>query len=248
MKREDLKLLAADYKLFNLVCFANQLPKAEEINFTLNGFKFCAGYTTQKEVEKGGKIEISFSKYFDFTERQRREVLIHEMIHIWQQNVISSERYIVCTNSVAHDKVFKAKMGTINIVLEKKGFDLTISDVFSESCKLNVPPTKNPYNLVFMKDRYGDWFRVKVSQRYLQKYITEMKEYFSDDGGGMNDFFTDVYYITTNSPLTALDSFVRKFRPILPKDTNPESKKPIRQVLDDCEKTYIVKKGELVND
>ena len=53
-------------------------------------------------------------------EKLIKETLIHEMIHLWQVSSVKQERYEVCTHEIAHDRVFKGKMATINLMLKYK--------------------------------------------------------------------------------------------------------------------------------
>src|SRR5574344_515818 len=179
MKSIDLAKMRSDYGLFNVVLFMNRLPAASKVDFTLNGCRFAAGYAMHKEKPDpatGNRLEISFSRIFDFPQNVLRGVLVHEMIHIWQREVVSPDRYTYCTNSVAHDGVFRAKMRTVNTILARNGFDITVTETFGTKCKMGGSRARKPFSVVFYRDLGGATYAAKVPKAFLPRYVRGMFE------------------------------------------------------------------------
>lgn len=187
MKKTDLTKfnLRSKYELFNILLFNNSLPRANNIDFILHDLAFAAGYSRRldKPSKKTGNIhEIAFCKYYMFTEKQITEILIHEMIHLWQVDHVAEWRYTKCTNDIAHDKVFTSKMKTINLILQKRGYDYVITEVCKYKLKLDpsVCPKKDYW--VFhceCKDGVNTWFKVKDKdfQKIMDEFDSETSHF-----------------------------------------------------------------------
>ena len=125
-----------------------------------------------------------------------REVLIHEMIHLWQDSHVSEKRYKMCSWNVAHDRVFTSKMNTINLILERNLYDIKIDTVCKKELKLD--PSCNAdkdFYVVFAEDFGGHHMYLKVLPRYKKKVISQIIDKNKSD----NPFFKNVFVIKTNS-------------------------------------------------
>jgi hypothetical protein len=198
MKKSDLKLIEADYELFNSILFNNCLPRATEIDFILHNLSFAAGYSRYREKpSKSGNVhEIAFCKYNKFSQRQIREILIHEMIHLWQVSHVAEWRYKKCSNEVAHDKVFRSKMNVINILLERNGFDLTIKQVCDDTLELDedIKPKKEFY-VIYCEARNNSHIFFKVKEKDFSNIIKKLE----NEDEHFRKIFKNIYAIKTKS-------------------------------------------------
>lgn len=138
MKYKELEPLKEQYDRFRKLLFNDDMPAASEIEFKLHSRAYAMGYSMHRKTPlKNGKIHVlAFCKYYKFTEREKLEVLIHEMIHIWQVYHVKEDRYKLCSDHIAHDRVFEAKMNTINLMLEH--FDVFVKVSTRYMHKLNI--------------------------------------------------------------------------------------------------------------
>lgn len=244
MNTSELSNIKSDYELFNVILFNNSLPRANEIDFILHDLTFAAGFSRHRpKPSKTGNIhEIAFCKYNKFTQRQIREILIHEMIHLWQDTCVAEWRYKKCTNDIAHDRVFMSKMATINIILERKGFDLKISDVFKEKLYLdeNVHPTKK-FRVIFFEDYGNHHSFLKCSENNYEKIAEEirMKEIKNE-----HTFFKNIYSISTNSYKYNLMESVKSLPDFFAEACDPENGNDLYEANLDNVTEWIFKSGE----
>lgn len=179
----ELKEVAEDYQTFNDLLFAGALPKKEEIDFQLHSLVIAAGYSMYREKPNkrtGNKEVIAFCRYFKFDQWQMREILIHEMIHLWQKTVVAPDRYIRCTNNVAHERTFTTKMNQINHILERNGYDLKIDTTFNDKLYLEEIDAKKPFIvLFFVNEEQGDEFHPmwKTTEKNYKKVLDGIKKY-----------------------------------------------------------------------
>ena len=131
------------------------------------------------------------SKYYNQTEKQYDETLIHEMIHLWQVSTVKQERYEICTHEIAHDRVFRGKMATINLLLKKNCYDLTISLEYSGNLEsdMDVKPSE-AFTIVFVEYNGNTWCD-KVCTNDKEKYIEDL----------LNGMPGNVYEIETTDPI-----------------------------------------------
>lgn len=198
MKKSELKNIKSEYELFNIILFNNSLPRANKIDFILHNLSFAAGYSHYRDTpsKTGNMHEIAFCKYFKFTERQIREILIHEMIHLWQVSHVAEWRYKRCSNDIAHDKVFTSKMNTINLILAKRGYDLTIKQVCDDKLKLDPDITPKEYHYVFFGETYsGKHICFKCTEKRFENIAK------SFNTANILNIFKNVYAIKTKSYL-----------------------------------------------
>lgn len=186
MKNSDLKNIKEHYTTFRSLLFNNDIPTADNIDFILHSLKYAVGYSSYKETpgKSGNHHVIAFSKYFAYDERLVMETLIHEMIHLWQVYHVKEERYKVCSHYIAHDRVFSAKMNTINLILQKNFYDYKISEVCNEDLLLDSDlDSKTPFYVLFLiNSKYdGRSVMIKVKEKDIEKvksdYINLCKEH-----------------------------------------------------------------------
>lgn len=183
MTTEELKDVAKDYELFNKMLFAGSLPPKEKIDFQLHSLIFAAGYSLYRDKPNkrtGNNDVIAFCRYFKFDQWQMREILIHEMIHLWQKSVVSAERYNRCTHNVAHERTFTAKMNQINIVLERNGYDLKIDTTFKDKLYLEEKDAKTSFIVLFFvnEEQNADYCHMwKTNTKYYDKVLEDIKKY-----------------------------------------------------------------------
>lgn len=132
MKKNDIKNVKKLYDYYRTLLFNDDIPDSSQLEFKLHTLPFAIGYSKccDKPLKSGAVHVIAFCKWFKFPEKDIKETLIHEMIHVWQAYHVKEDRYRRCTNTVAHDRVFKCKMSTINLILRKNMEDLVIDEVY----------------------------------------------------------------------------------------------------------------------
>ena len=246
MNKKDLENIKSNYELFNVLLFNNSLPRANKINFMLHRLPYAAGFSRHRDKPtKNGNIhDIAFCRYFTFSERQIQEILIHEMIHLWQDSHVSEERYKRCTNDIAHDRVFLSKMSTINVILARKGFDLKISEVCKDKLKLDENVSSSVYHYVFFAEDYGGnhvCFKTKLDK--YDDIVNEFKKYCEDED--LHKDFKNVYVIKTKDYRFNLYDCSKKIPEYLKAAEDWNTKKDLYEMFED-EGDWIVKDGNFV--
>lgn len=183
MIKEELANIKSDYELFNVLLFNNSLPRSNKINFMFHRLAFAAGFSRHRDKPtKNGNIhDIAFCRYYKFSRQQIREILIHEMIHLWQDTHVAEWRYKKCSNDIAHDRVFMSKMNTINIILKRNEFDLKISDVFNDKLMLDerIPATRE-HCIFFIEDFGGNHYMFKTRVEEYDNILKNLKKEMED--------------------------------------------------------------------
>lgn len=242
MTKSDLKQIRSDYELFNVILFNNSLPRANKVDFILHDLTFAAGYSRYRDTpsKTGNYHEIAFCKYFVFSKRQIQEILIHEMIHLWQVYHVAEWRYKKCSNDIAHDKVFTSRMNTINLILAKKGYDLTIKQICDDKLILdeNVKPKKD-YYIIFIEDKRGKHLFFKVHD----KDFNNIAEKFN--GKDYKNIFSNVYAVKTKSYIYNLLEFNKDIPNAMQESLNPNTKEDLyNETFED--NIWIIKNDEFV--
>ena len=176
MKKSDIKNIQSYYTEFNDLLFNGFLPPASKINFILHSIDGALGYSkySEKPTKNGNHHTIAFCKWYEMDQKLIKETLIHEMIHLWQVYSVKKDRYSYCTNDIAHDRVFRGKMATINLILKKNCYDLSISLTYDGDLTCNIPDkTKTPFTIVFL-EREGEQFIDKVDSKCIDEYLSEL--------------------------------------------------------------------------
>lgn len=208
MTTEELKEVSKDYEMFNILLFNNSLPRKNQVDFRLHRLIFAAGYSMYRDKpdkRTGNRHVIAFCRYFKFTPLQMREILVHEMIHLWQQTNISEERYMRCSHFVAHERTFTTKMNTINIILEREGFDFRIDTVFKDKLHLEQLDAKKEFIMIFVKcEGYNHHPMFKTTEKHLDNILSSLKkikEGWEEQDNAYKDrqSWGDVYMLKTKS-------------------------------------------------
>ena len=196
MKKSDIKNIQSYYTEFNNLLFNGFLPPASKINFILHSIAGAIGYSkySEKPTKNGNHHTIAFCKWYEMDQKLIKETLIHEMIHLWQVYSVKKDRYSYCTNDIAHDRVFRGKMATINLILKKNCYDLNITLTYDGNLKCDIPvKSKTPFTIVFV-DKEGEQFIDKVNSECVDEYLSEL---FKD----LNNIEHRVFTIETTDPI-----------------------------------------------
>ena len=176
MKKSDIKNIQSYYTEFNDLLFNGFLPPASKINFILHSIDGALGYSkySEKPTKNGNHHTIAFCKWYKMDQKLIKETLIHEMIHLWQVYSVKKDRYSYCTNDIAHDRVFRGKMATINLILKKNCYDLSISLTYDGDLSCDIPDkSKTPFTIVFVENK-GEQFIDKVDSKCIDEYLSEL--------------------------------------------------------------------------
>jgi hypothetical protein len=209
MKKSDLIKLRNDYTFFRKMLFNDDIPDVSKIDFTLNNLTYAIAYSKHNQTpRKTGNIhEISFSKIYLLNDNEMQSVLIHEMIHLWQDTHISEDRYKICSHAIAHDKVFVAKMNTINMILVKNMYDIKLSVVADQEYPIDpICEAKTSFNVIFIEDKNsGSWYSIKCYKKYKDNILKKLEheDYL---------FIDKIYIIETTSYKFAKQKFVRSIK------------------------------------
>ena len=196
MKKSDIKNIQSYYTEFNDLLFNGFLPPASKINFILHSIVGALGYSkySEKPTKNGNHHTIAFCKWYEMDQKLIKETLIHEMIHLWQVYYVKKDRYSYCTNNIAHDRVFRGKMATINLILKKNCYDLNITLAYDGNLKCDIPvKSKTPFTIVFV-DNEGEQFIDKVNSECVDEYLSEL---FKD----LKNIKHRVFTIETTDPI-----------------------------------------------
>ena len=138
---------------------------------------------------------IAFCKYYVFDRDFFREVLIHEMIHLWQDSHVSIKRYKRCSWQVAHDRVFTSKMNTINLILKRNLYDIQIDTTCKKDLKLDDSwDSKTFFYMFFFETNSGQHMMLKTLAKNLKSLKSEIQE-----KNDKEQVFKNVFYIKTKS-------------------------------------------------
>lgn len=199
MKISDLKNIKERYSAFRTLLFNDDIPTVDNIDFIIHGIAGAVGYSRYRETPtKNGKQHvIAFSKYYAYNDKLAMEILIHEMIHLWQVYHVKADRYKICTHMIAHDRVFMSKMNTINLLLKRNMYDYEIHDVCTEDLLLdNRINSKKDFYVLFFK------FKGENNKHFMMKVKEEHFENLKDkilNTPDCVDSFSEMYMLKTNS-------------------------------------------------
>jgi len=145
MKRQELKKIEEYYRKYRSMLFNDDIPAAEDIYFTLHALPFAAGYSKHCEKPlKTGKIHIiAFCKWYTFTDDEIQEILVHEMIHVWQLYHVKEERYKMCSDYIAHDRLFNFKVNQLNLILKREGYFFRLDTRYTHRLRLDDNVTED---------------------------------------------------------------------------------------------------------
>ena len=202
MKKSDLINIKRYYNEYKTLLFGNDLPNDSEVDFILHSYKEAAGYSAyyDKPTRSGNHHVIAFCRYFYFTDKQIQEILIHEMIHLWQVYHVKEDRYKLCSNEIAHDRVFRAKMNTINLILKKNVIDVQITEVCTYNLILDTRLNSDKdFKILFFEGKNNVVYMIKTR---LEDYDACVKNYI--EFNNKNKYFYKIYSVTSNSYLFSM--------------------------------------------
>jgi hypothetical protein len=152
------------FNLFNKKYFNSEL---KIVAIKLNRSNKIIGYTKWKEENNiYTAISLEFTKNIFWSESFFNNILLHEMIHLWQ---------IQKQNDHGHSSLFKKKMQELN----KKGFDITekikpFNVQYKKKKRLFVLILKdkdNNYSIITLKDKPSQIDNVKISNIIKDKEL-----------------------------------------------------------------------------
>ena len=174
MLKTDLFNIKNWYSEYRSLLFNNDIPEASNITFNLHNLPYAAAYSMYSEKSKNRHI-IAFCRLYKFSEKEIKEILIHEMIHLWQTAHVKLDRYKVCSNDIAHDRVFKSKMNLINLILEKNMLDLHIDEVCDYKLELDHRVHSNKKYDIFIFKYNSIPALIKTTNSYKDKIMSSLK-------------------------------------------------------------------------
>jgi len=202
---------------FRRMFFNDDIPPVSEIDFTLNNLTYAIAYSKHnlKPRKSGNVHEISFSRIYKLSDDEMLSVLIHEMIHLWQDVHVKEARYKKCSHLIAHDKVFTAKMNTINMLLSKNMYNLKLS-VTAEKEYLIDPAceTTTPFTAIFIIMNNFIYI-IKCRNAYADKIIKEL------DSSEMK--YDEIFTVQTTSYKFAKIPLKQSVKNIIPRQ-EPQNK------------------------
>lgn len=153
---------------------------------------------------------LKVSRYYDRTEKQYDNTIIHEMIHLY-----IAQNHIIDNGS--HGRRFKAECARIN----KDGWNLSrcadVSDwKLSEDAQKKVERKINTsYNIIVYKEKeYNSQFFVKVSKPNVEVYMHYLKN---------RRQYECKYFISSDSIFEHLPNCIKKIRGIRIKESDTQS-------------------------
>ena len=108
-------------------------------------------------------FSIRISTYYQMTERQVQNVLLHEMIHYYIA-------YMRLRDTSAHGTVFRQLMDELN----RKGWEITVSTK-TKGWETTVPPVEKKRIVLAMKTSDGKYFLSVVNPKYVSRLEQQIK-------------------------------------------------------------------------
>lgn len=170
----DLSNIKNWYSEYRSLLFNNDIPEFNNITFKLHSLPYAAGYSMYSEKSLKNKHIIAFCKLYKFSEKEIKQILIHEMIHLWQTYHVKLDRYKICSNNIAHDRVFKTKMNTINLILKRNMIDLHIDETCDYELKLDNRVHSNKMYNIIVFDYQGFHHIIKTTDSYIDKILNDL--------------------------------------------------------------------------
>lgn len=171
----DETWLHASFDTFNRLYFDNALPRPRlslSQSRTRLGSMSCKHKLTWKGY-RPCRYAIHVSTYYNQTERQYQNVLLHEMIHYYIA-------YKGIADTSPHGKVFRQMMKNLN---EKYGWEISVSSRMSERKSASVQSSATPRLILLLEVQGRGHFVSVVNPKYasvmeheLQR-LAEMKQY-----------------------------------------------------------------------
>lgn len=154
----DEAWLHASFDTFNRLYFGNALPRPQ-LSLSQSHTRLGSMSCKRKFTWKGYRpyhYAIHVSTYYDQTERQYQNVLLHEMIHYY-----IAYKGIVDTSP--HGKVFRQMMKNLN---EKYGWEICVSSRMSEAKPASVQSSATPRLILLLEVQGRGHFVSVVNPKY----------------------------------------------------------------------------------
>lgn len=163
----DETWLHASFDTFNRLYFNNALP-CPRLSLSQSRTRLGSMSCKHKLTWKGYRpcrYAIHVSTYYNQTERQYQNVLLHEMIHYY-----IAYKGIVDTSP--HGKVFRQMMKNLN---EKYGWKISVSSRMSETKSVCVQSSATPRLILLLEVRGRGYFVSVVNPRYASVMEHELQ-------------------------------------------------------------------------
>ena len=135
-----IKYLYGRYNEFNKKYFSNALPTIPIVFSNGKRVHGCYSYQSSRRMDElvPGTEKLSISKFFYKNEYDICNVLLHEMIHVYQLRVLKIKPSRMKSWRDAHNYTFRDKMGEIN----KFGWTIDVHVTEEEAQRCIVTPTQ----------------------------------------------------------------------------------------------------------
>ncbi len=163
----DETWLHASFDTFNRLYFNNALP-CPRLSLSQSRTRLGSMSCKHKLTWKGYRsyhFAIHVSTYYDQTERQYQNVLLHEMIHYY-----IAYKGIVDTSP--HGKVFRQMMKNLN---EKYGWKISVSSRMSETKSVCVQSSATPRLILLLEVQGRGHFVSVVNPKYASVMEHELQ-------------------------------------------------------------------------
>lgn len=163
----DEAWLHASFDTFNRLYFDNALPRPRlslSQSRTRLGSMSCKHKLTWRGY-KSYQYAIHVSTYYNQTERQYQNVLLHEMIHYY-----IAYKGIVDTSP--HGKIFRQMMKNLN---EKYGWEISVSSRISEAKPASVQSSATPRLILLLEVQGRGHFVSVVNPKYVSVMEHELQ-------------------------------------------------------------------------
>lgn len=126
------------YLKFNDLFFFGKLPDINHIFISIE-YNKDGDYLGYSEIDRAKSdikkkdiyYNICINGGYDISDKKVKNVLCHEMIHIWQWNDIDFEKYDSDYSwKNGHNSAFISKMNSINYLAKEEGLDIKV-ELFS---------------------------------------------------------------------------------------------------------------------
>lgn len=163
----DETWLHASFDTFNRLYFNNALP-CPRLSLSQSRTRLGSMSCKHKLTWKGYRpcrYAIHVSTYYNQTERQYQNVLLHEMIHYY-----IAYKGIVDTSP--HGKVFRQMMKNLN---EKYGWEISVSSRMSEAKPASVQSSATPRLILLLEVQGRGHFVSVVNPKYVAALEHELQ-------------------------------------------------------------------------
>lgn len=163
----DEAWLHASFDTFNRLYFDNALPRPR-LSLSQSRTRLGSMSCKRKLTWKGYRpyqYAIHVSTYYNQTERQYQNVLLHEMIHYYIA-------YKGIADTSPHGKIFRQMMKNLN---EKYGWGISVSSRMSEAKRVSVQSSATPRLILLLEVQGRGHFVSVVNPKYMSLMEHELQ-------------------------------------------------------------------------